>query len=245
MDELKESNYPRVFEIEEILTISWAFYKKHFLSLAIISLIAIIPNLYVTLNVDTDKLLNQSFVTTNFDLSKIDFNSYKLLFLSSLFSYFALVTNTLYINDTLYNEQNTILEALLKSFKIYIPFVISIWIFAIGLALGAIMLIVPGIIFGVFYGFMPFILILKRKRIFESFAYSMSLVVGRFFKSAFYFLALILLNFAILIPLSLITKFLKDDFTLIAVTIISALLSNLIHIALVVFFINFDDTKTK
>lgn len=247
MEQLQEENYPRVFEIEEIISISWAFYKRHFWSLALITLIAVIPSIYITLATDTEKILSASldFTNTNKSFPVIDINVLKIVLFSILISTFTFLAKLIFINDTLFSEGNKVGESLLKALNKFVPYFVTMLIFVIGIVTGTVLFIIPGIAFGVYFGFSTFALALKNKTIFESFTYSLDIVSGRWLKCAFYFLVLVLLNFALALPLSLLIVSFHNNIILVIANTFSALITNFIEIAIVVFFINFDDTKVN
>ncbi len=243
MEEIQESNYPRVFEIEEIITIAWQFYIKHFWSLALISLISIIPNIYVSLNVDFEKIIGKNFDFASGNIPQIDFESIKLIIISSVFVYLSFIIKSLFIKDQFYSEITLPFDLLIKSLKIFIPFIICLVIYIFGLVFSTLMFIIPGIVFGIFFTFSPFAILLKNQNIFNSFVYSYKIVSGRFIKSSYYILVLMLIYFAIELPISFLPIFFKSNYSLALVTVFSSLVVSFTHITFVVLFINFDDTK--
>jgi hypothetical protein len=110
----------------------------------------------------------------------------------------------------------------------------------------ALLLLVPGIIYGVYYSFLLPCVVLKNIYGAEARAYSKTLVTGQWWKVAFYLFVILGFGLAASLGLPLTTSSLASDiFSGVFIDTTSDVIWTFFEVAFVVFFLNLDATKVS
>lgn len=225
--------YQKQFSIGKILSESWKKFTENFQLILIITLIVYIPINIILVFVPIEE----------------SFESFKLyLRISQILEGFIGIIATMAIAYVIKNKIDgksiSVRKALKKSFSkwgtaIGTNFLLGIFLFGLTL-----LLIVPGIIFFVYWIFVTFVVILSDKSGKDAMDYSKQIVEGRWWTVAGYFVVIAILGFIIGIIGGIPAWFLPENFltSIVTDTLIDILVS-FFTVVLTIFFINFDSTK--
>ncbi|MDP2925237.1 MAG: hypothetical protein Q8N99_02580 [Nanoarchaeota archaeon] len=178
-------------DFKDILRESYKEYKDNFrVYFPLILLLSIIPSLFITTGsfLISSKSLSlgdkpsfeqlQGFVTQNFYLMLLFALGIIIVIILGNLLYSSLIYNVM--NKKKYMNFSDTIKGGKRFFWIYLGFVIVICLLLIGLI---ILLIIPAIIFGIYWIYSPFILIGEKKGIIESLKESKKLVKTRWWKT--------------------------------------------------------------
>jgi hypothetical protein len=166
----KYSNHPLAGakDLDSGMNLLWAFYKKHFVVLYVISVFASLASTFITSGIDLTALQSTTDPTELLAIYKTYAVPYFLLIIISLI--FSIVIQA-YILDKPIDQPYSFLDSLKKSVVALFPYLCAIILMAIPgvllIAIGIILLIIPGL-FAAFYFFtvclftLPIILIESR-----------------------------------------------------------------------------------
>lgn len=231
--------YKKQFSVAKILTEAWKIFKENFQLILIITLIVYIP-----INIAL------AFVLID-DTWQSVFNFYRISqILELLIGVISTMAIAYAIKKKIEGKSITIKEALKKSISRWGPAVstnIILGLFLFGLTL---LLIIPGIIFYVYWFFAIFVVILKNKSGKKALDYSKQVVKGRWWTVAGYILIFSFFAFLSIIINEILYWILPEGylfnenliFSILSYTIIDIIQSFFI-VVLTIFFINFDATK--
>ncbi len=225
--------YQKQFSIGKILSESWKRFTENLRLILIIALIVYLP-----INIIL------SFVT----LEETVWNFYALVIqlLKGLIGIIATMAIAYAIKSKIDKKSISIGEALRKSLSKWgaaIGTNIILGIFLLGLTL---LLIVPGIIYSVYWIFVTFVVILNDKSGKDALDYSKKIVKGRWLTVAGYSIVFGVLGFLLAFVGGIFFWFLPEHFlTSIATDTLIDLLVSFFTVVLTIFFINFDSTKNK
>lgn len=145
--------YKKQFSLGQILDLSWKIFAENFKSIAIITLI-----IYLPINIISTNLLE--------NLNKLDD-----LYLKTIYLIFSFLLNLIWaiwsiaiiylIKSKIDNQEITIKEAIKKWFSKWIPFLVTSFIFFICVIWLSFLLIIPAIIYSVYWIFYMYIVIFK------------------------------------------------------------------------------------
>ncbi len=160
-------------------------------------------NLYNSNYFPGETLLGQENVGVDFIIQNVNYFGTLIIF-SIVAFLIALIASLSILSISLKKDKYTFSEALklgLKNYFGYLLLVIVIWIFLAGLF---ILLIIPGIIFMVYWTLASYVFINEKKGIIASLKESMRLVKGRWWKTLGYGILIFLIVIAIGIGIGLI-----------------------------------------
>jgi len=201
-------------EFGDLLSDSWDEYKKNFkIYFNVFLLLVVIPSLvlFVYQAPHTYNLLTQNIESFQ-DILDIFGTKYMIIMnvlwiitlALAMFMSISLIYNSIYKKNKMSVEQT--LKGGKKYFWRYIFFSLVYLIFIIGLSL---LLIIPGLIFIVYWLFAPYILIKENKGIIASLKSSYCLVKGRWWKTFWTLLLFALVLILILIIFSVVSAILN------------------------------------
>jgi len=225
--------FKKQYEIGEILRDSWQKFVENF---QIIMMISLLINLPVTL------FIHYGFTDKGF-LFFLLIICTRILVLSIAFCAIALVTKAAFEGRQLSLDEA--LKLSLKKWPLLIATRIMLSVFLMGLT---VLLIVPGIIFGVYWAFSIMAVIFENQRPYESLQYSKRLVQGRWWDVCNYTvffvfissLLAMLVNFSIsLLSMLAYTSVLFD----VLGDIILSIVMPFFVVVSTVFYLNFNATK--
>lgn len=229
------------YNLGKILSESWNKFKENFQSILLITLIIYIPINAVLAFVPIEGLMEQQGnwqgVRTYLRIMQV---------LEGFIGIIATMAIAYLIKSSLDNNNVTYSEALKKSLSrwgaaIITTFILGLFIFGLTL-----LLIVPGIIFYVFWIFAPLVVILKDKSGKSALDYSKSIVKGRWWKVALYSLVFGFLGLISGLLAGASFWFLPDNFlTSVLIDTVIDIVASFFTVVSVIFFINLDSTKKE
>lgn len=238
---MEQEIYNKEYSIGKILSESWRKFKENFRLILLITLIIYIPINIIVAFIPINTLMEQKGILQGF-------RTYMevILALEGLIGIIATMAIAYAIKNKIDGRSISIGEALKKSFSRWgaaIGTNIILGIFLWGLTL---LLIIPGIIYYVYWLFVLYVVILQDKSGKSALDYSKTIVKGRWWKVAGYSLVFWILSLIVGIIAGASYWFLSNNFlTSIAIgTLINVVLSFFI-VVFTIFFINFDGTKKE
>jgi len=232
---MEKEIYQKQFSIGEILSESWKRFTENFKLILIITLI-----IYVPINI----ILSLIPIEGSFEGFRIYFKI--IQFLESFIGIIATMAIAFLIKNKIDDKSISVEEAFKKSLSKWGTVIgtnILLGLFILGLT---ILLIIPGIIFGIYWAFTMFAVIFKNKSYKNALDYSKSIVKGRWWTVAGYSFVFgilaIIAGFIGGIPY----WFLPDNIisNIATDTLIDILYSFFIVVS-TIFFINFNATKQE
>lgn len=225
--------YQKQFSIGRILSESWKMFIENFQVILIITLVVYIP-------------INIILSLVPIDDSMEGFKLYLRIMqiLEGLIGIIATMAIAYAIKNKLEGKVVNAAEALKKALSRWGAAVgtnIMLGIFLLGLTL---LLIVPGIIYYVYWIFVSLVVVLNDKSGKDALDYSKKIVEGRWWRVAGYSIVFAMLGIIVGVVVSIPYWFLPENFliNIVTDTLIDILFSFFI-VALTIFFINFDATK--
>lgn len=236
-----EQIYKKQWGVGEMMTAAWDFLTKYWKQLSIITLIV-----YVPINIILEFIPFEKLVTEYGELRSIRYYANISQFLELLIGIIAAMAIALFIKAKIDQKKIDYKQALLKAVKKW-PHAIGTslltGIFLIGLFL---LIIIPGIIFYVYWIFIVEVVILEKKYFWNAMKHSKSVVKGRWW--SVFGIALLFGLLAALIGAVTggILGFVPDNFILniIANTIIDLVLVYF-TILWIIFYINYNANKVE
>ena len=232
--------YQKQFSIGEILSESWKRFRENFQLIVIITLI-----FYVPINIILSFII-LSFVP--FEESILGFKQYSLVvqILGSLIGFVATMAIAYAIKSKIDGKSISVGEALKKSFSrlgAAIGTSVIEVVFLIGLAF---LLVVPAIIYSVYWIFSIFEVVLNNRWGKDALDHSKQIVKGRWwlvmgYSIVFGLLGLVVATVGSILLLALPENFLTD---IVTNTLFDILLSFFV-VVMTILFINFDSTKKE
>ena len=225
--------YQKQFSIGRILSESWKMFIENFQVILIITLVVYIP-------------INIILSLVPIDDSMEGFKLYLRIMqiLEGLIGIIATMAIAYAIKNKFDGKTVNAAEALKKALSRWGAAVgtnIMLGIFLLGLTL---LLIVPGIIYYVYWIFVSLVVVLNDKSGKDALDYSKKIVEGRWWRVAGYSIVFAMLGIIVGVVVSIPYWFLPENFliNIVTDTLIDILFSFFI-VALTIFFINFDATK--
>lgn len=235
-------NYPRRFEIGEILSVTWQFFSKNWLTLWAVFFVILLP-----LNLLQSYLIPdlESINFENLSNSAVSLTNLSIYLIISLIA--AAIYNTitvLFVKKKLYDEPADFSLMFKETAVIFIPYFLITMIYMLFTFVGFFLLIIPGIFILVALYFASIAFVLKRSDFWGSFAYSYNLIKGRWFNTLLIGIVFGCLSLAVALFSSLVS-FAFSSVPVLPTVINTALsaFTSIVIVGAVVTFINYDDTK--
>ncbi len=222
-----ENYFPKEYSIGEILSEAWQRFTGNFWPILLIALLFYVPIEIISL------VLAQNGMAL------------KIIKLAEgLISIVPVLAIAYLISSRRENRAVDFGEALNKAFSRWSAAIgtnILLNILLIGLFL---LLVVPGIIYSVYWMFASYAVILRNKSGKDALDYSKSIVKGRWWTVAWYNFVITILTILIAIPVGIFYAFLPDHYLVtIAMNITIDIIISFLIVASTIFFLNFDSTK--
>jgi len=243
---MKSAVYRTELGISGILSESWRLFKENFWLIAIIIFVVYVPVNIILYLVPADSMIDQG-------LRGIRMYVRIIQILEGLIGIIATMAIAYLIKVRLDNKKISSWTALKEAvFKWPAAFLTS-FVTGISLLFLFLLLIVPGIIFAVYWMFVLYVVILKDETAFDAMSYSKSLVKGRWWKTLGYSIVFGLLGLIVSLFLGFIlggiAYFLPANIFGAGIDVILTTFTDVItaffSVVFVVFFLNFDATKKK
>ena len=233
---MEESIYKKEYSIGEILSEAWKIFKENFKTILIIVLLVYVPINIVLLFVPEGEIFGSAE-----NYARI------VQILEGLIGIIAVMAITYLVKFRIDGRQIDFQEALRKALSKWTTVIgtnIMLAIFLLGLTL---LLVVPGIIYGVYWTFVLYAVVLCDKSGKSALDYSKSVVQGRWWTVLWYSLALSLLSFLAGMLVGFFYIFLLPEHWLsnMAVNTFIDIVATYFVVAFTIFFLNFDSTKEK
>jgi len=149
----KYSNHPLAGakDLDSSMNMLWAFYKKHFIVLYVISVISALATNLITSGIDMSSLQSTTDIEELLTIYKGLIGPYSLVMLVSIV--FGIILHT-YILDRPVEESYNFIDSLKKSIIAFLPYLLTIIVLGIGgvimMMVGFVLLFFPGL-FAAFY----------------------------------------------------------------------------------------------
>lgn len=230
-----EISHSKEYSVREILTLAWRIYKENFKAILYITLIVYIPLNFIL-----------SLLPTTDQISPGDPKSFLRLLevLEGLLGIIATLAIAYLVKARSENESLNFKQALNKALERFLPALGTNILMGILLLLLFLLLIVPGVIFSVYWAFSTYVVAFKNLAFMKALNYSKSLVFGRWWRtlniSAILTILAIVISLVLSLPAqSLPNNFITTTFWKTVIDIISAYFT----VAYVIFYLNWDKTK--
>ncbi len=239
---MKQEIYKKEYTIRKIISESWKKFEENFYLILLITLAIYIPINIILYFVPIDALIEQQGA-----LRGIRTYVKIIQILEGLIGIIATMAIAYVIKTKIDGKTVSFGQALKKSLSrwpVAIGTNIMLGIFLLGLTL---LLIIPGIIYYVYWIFVLYIVVLHDKSWKSALDCSKAIVKGRWWKVAGYSLVFALFSFIVGIIVGIIPYwFLPENFltSIFSDTLID-IVASYFTVVSVIFFINFDSTKKK
>lgn len=243
---MKSLVYRKEIGISGILSESWRLFRENFWLIFIISFVVYIPINTILTFVPVDQLLEQG-------LRGIRIYMRIIQFLEFLIGIIATMAIAYLVKARLDNKKISAWTALKEAVFKWPAAILTSFVTGISLLFLFLLLIVPGIIFAVYWMFVVYAVILKDELAFDAMSYSKSVVKGRWWKALGYsvvfgllglivslFLGFILGAISFFLPANIIGSGID-----VIMTTFTDVISAFFTVVFVIFFLNFDATKKK
>ncbi|GEM_PF-2438585 len=252
MENLAEENYPREFNLIEVLSIAWNIFSKNYFKLfgfifaiafpmAIINTMIVKPKM-TALSLQIEALKSNPPALIEFLLNWNDLQTSMLFALVSILSLTLVAIISKAVNSILYETEfnsSSIVMATLKHFPIVLLTALLLGLMSI---VGLFFIIIPGILVYVYYYFAIISCATESKGIFQSLMNSYNLVKGRFLMTFVFILFFFLLGLIVSSVLSIIGQNITSQYINIMIELISGIASTYFIVAHYVLFVNYRDT---
>ena len=180
MFSLRKKLEKRDLETLDLFTISFSLFKSNFINFLYISMICSLPIILISAYYPKP-IFNYSKMETiddiiNFFRNEVDATFYINLLLSWFLDIISIVSISLLVESLIYKKIKSATWAIKKSFKIFIPALITSFIYLLLVFFGFIFFIVPGIFLIVLFLFYQNICALRHTWGIEAFKYSYNLI---------------------------------------------------------------------
>ncbi|QQG46128.1 MAG: hypothetical protein HYY55_04175 [Candidatus Niyogibacteria bacterium] len=238
---MEQEIYNKEYTIGKILSESWKKFKENFQLILLITLVVYIPVNIILAFIPIDALMEQWGTLRGF---KIYMKVIQIF--EGLIGIIASMAIAYIIKSKIDGQTISFGQALKKSMSRWPAAIgtnILFGIFLLGLTL---LLIIPGIIYYVYWSFVLYIVVLQDKSGKSALDYSKAIVKGRWWKVAGYSLVFGLLGLIVGVIAGVPYWFLPDNFaTSIATDTLIDVVYSFFTVVSIIFFINFDSTKKE
>lgn len=240
---MEQETYQKEYSIGKILSEAWKIFKENFRLIAVIVLLVYIPLniIYLSLGLANETMMGAvGFVETTETSTDIIFG-----ILNGLIGIIATMAIMYATKARRENREVDYRECFQASLLRWWPAIgtnILLTIFLIGLF---ILLIIPGIIYSVYWTFALCAVVLCHKSGMNALDYSKAIVQGRWWTILWYSLALGIISIVIYVGIDFFSLlFPPHPFSLLIFDLIVNIVSAFFIVATTIFFLNFDETKT-
>jgi hypothetical protein len=226
--------------IGEILSLAWDKFTKHFMTIAGIVLIVYIP-----INLITYYL--PEFLPDTGVFSNVKTQMKIMQIIEGLFGVLSLMAIAIFIKESTKDQLLTIRESLEKSVARWVPVIVTGFISGIFLLGLYLLLIVPGIIYSIYWIFIVWIVALNDMTGTKALAYSKSIVKGRWWRVLKYSFVFGLLGLLIGMALGFVSALYLPEgmvFEIVFYTIID-IVDAFFIVVLTIFYLSFEGTKLE
>ncbi len=232
--------FRRELSIPEMLAHSWKLFKGNFKLVLFVTLLVYVPINIIIEFIPFDSLIQKD------PIAGIKLYLRAIQFLESFIGILATLAVAFAIKSRLSGRKVDFKASMKKAVSRWLPAIgtgILMRVFLLGLFL---LLIVPGVIYSIYWTFALYAVVLHDKTWKAALDYSKSVVKGRWWKVFGYSLVFVIISSLVVIVFAIPTWFLPDDFLLniLSTTLIDVVASFFIVLG-AVFFINFDSTKLR
>jgi hypothetical protein len=245
--------YPREFEIREILQIAWKVYRNHYSDLFILAFIVYLPlNIFLAFFPITSL---SDFNPSNYLSWLRIFGSMVIAVYLSFFGNIAFaiaLKKSLYTRDyylkSVFREINSKFrnDLTINLFMMLIVFLcFHIWMyFSITYPALFLILLIPIVVYLIYWSFSIYIFSFGNYNLYQSMKLSYSIVNGRWSKIFYYVLSFIFLSSFTTLLVGLPYSFLHDSIIIkIIYSNFVSLITSYYVVAFIIFYVNFEDTK--
>lgn len=176
-------------ETLDIFTISFSLFRVNFINFIIVGLICGMPLILTTIYFppavfDTNKVQTIEGLV-NWFKNEVNAGFYINTALSIILDTISVIAISLLVEGLIYRKRKTASWAIIKSFKLIIPTLATLFIFSILIFFGLAFFIIPAIILAVLFMFIQNICALRHTWGIDALKYSYNLVKYNFFKALF------------------------------------------------------------
>ena len=176
-------------ETLDIFTISFSLFRVNFINFIIVGLICGMPLILTTIYFppavfDTNKVQTIEGLI-NWFKNEVNEGFYINTALSIILDTISVIAISLLVEGLIYRKRKTASWAIIKSFKLIIPTLATLFIFSILIFFGLAFFIIPAIILAVLFMFIQNICALRHTWGIDALKYSYNLVKYNFFKALF------------------------------------------------------------
>ena len=220
-----------MLSISNIIKNSWDFYIKNFKKLFVYMLLMFVPTLILTLTGVISAYLSYYLPTTTIISSLL---VVAIFIASALFNFWVFIAVIRYIKQSLLKEEAEDWKININnSAKFIWPIIFVSILNAILVFFGTLLLIVPGIIFAVWFTFVYYVVLFENKTGTEALKYSKKMVVGRWWAifwrliipNLFFAIVIVFISDIISAPIKLILS--ENMWQLILLSLISTIINSL------------------
>jgi len=236
---MKNEIYSKEYSIGKILSEAWIYFKENFYLIAIVTVI-----IYIPINIILSLFPVETIISGQDTLKEIKIYARVSQILEGLIGIIATMAIAYAIKLRIDEKEITAEGALKKSLSKWPAVVgtnILLGIFIFGLFL---LLIIPGVIYSVYWMFTPYVVMLCNKSGKAALDHSKEIIKGRWWKVLGYSFVFGILTFLVVIGINIPLSIVPDVFVLniISDTITSVFLSYFVVVT-TIFFINFDNNR--
>ena len=176
-------------ETLDLFTISFSLFRVNFINFIIVGLICGMPLILTTIHFppavfDTNKVQTIEGLI-NWFKNEVNEGFYINTALSIILDTISVIAISLLVEGLIYRKRKTASWAIIKSFKLIIPTLATLFIFSILILFGLAFFIIPAIILAVLFMFIQNICALRHTWGIDALKYSYNLVKYNFFKALF------------------------------------------------------------
>ena len=176
-------------ETLDIFTISFSLFRVNFINFIIVGLICGMPLILTTIHFppavfDPNKVQTIEGLV-NWFKNEVNAGFYINTALSIILDTISVIAISLLVEGLIYRKRKTASWAIIKSFKLIIPTLATLFIFSILIFFGLAFFIIPAIILAVLFMFIQNICALRHTWGIDALKYSYNLVKYNFFKALF------------------------------------------------------------
>lgn len=232
--------FKREYQLGDLLTLAWRLFADNFKAILIVTLIVYVPIELISLIIPAAALSNSTSVWQYV----LTANTFIIVALFGLAGILVPLAIAYIIRKNLDGQVVDYQTALRQALSKWLPGIatsVVMGIFLLGLY---ILLVIPGIIFTIYWAFTLYIVILNNKSGMEALKYSREVVKGRWWKTMGYLLVFAIIvgviNWAITMPLGSLSK---NAIVGLVASLISDVLLAFTTVATVLLFLNMESVK--
>lgn len=253
MENLAEENYPREFNLIEVLSIAWSVFTKNYFKLfgfifALAFPIALANTLYFKPIMENFQLQMNSMANNPSGMIRLimDFFSGSdfliMLFTISIVSTILFGTIVGAVKSILFENEFVPIQIVLNAIKRLPKVIIAAFILGFILVFGFMLLFIPGIIALVYFYFAIMSIYAENATIWGAFERSKDLVKGRFLMTFVFIILFVILNLIVNLTLNIFGLFSNALVYTVVLSLVYGIASVYFIIVQYVLFVNYRDT---